>query len=237
MKITTFVLGMAALGFSALGLSACNARVEANIQSSGSADFSVNASVIDALKTVFAGALDVGEINKTLAALPAVDSAVFKAGKAGSVNGKGQLGSVSGFLAPPASASPAQVEAMRCISYTKGSKAGTSRLAIKLNRTTSPLLVSLLSKKSQSYLSMLAPPVLMGTTLSEKDYLAQLKVFGYSQAMLDQLKAAVITVTLSFPRKVSGIKGGTAKGKTALFTLPVLDLMLLEKPIEWDVQW
>jgi hypothetical protein len=55
--------------------------------------------------------------------------------------------------------------------------------------------------------------------------------------MLDELSAARITLSLNLPRPVKQVEGGVFNASRAEYTLPLLDVMVLDKPIAWQVWW
>jgi hypothetical protein len=208
-------------------LTGCNSSIEASIGSDGTATFQMSTALLPSLHTVLGGALKAAEISKTLLSMPAVQAASFSDTSSTSFSGSGTISDLNRFLSIEGAA--------KCISLS--TSGGRTRLSIALDRDTAPGLVSLLSLDMQDYLSVLVPPILMGTTLSQAAYLAQLSTMGYSKALTGELQSAKISLKLSLPANVVSVNGGTFSGKTAEFSLPILDLMVLDKPVKWEIVW
>jgi hypothetical protein len=110
------------------------------------------------------------------------------------------------------------------------------RLTITLDRDSAPLILSLISENVTTYLAALMAPAATGELLSRADYLDQVG-WTYGRTVADEIAAARITAKIDFPGPISDIRGGTASGAQALFELPLVDLLVLEKPLEYEVRW
>jgi hypothetical protein len=110
------------------------------------------------------------------------------------------------------------------------------RLAITLDRDSAPLVLSLVSEEVTAYLAALMAPAATGEVLSKADYLDQVG-WIYGRKVADEIAAARITAKVDFPGPISDIRGGTFSGAQARFEFPLVDFLVLEKPLEYEVRW
>ena len=59
----------------------------------------------------------------------------------------------------------------------------------------------------------------------------------YGRSLADEIAAARITVLVEFPRPLTSVRGGTASGTRVEFDIPLVDLMVLETPLNYEVNW
>jgi hypothetical protein len=55
--------------------------------------------------------------------------------------------------------------------------------------------------------------------------------------LAEEIAAARISITIDFPRPVREVKGGAARDRRASFDLPLIDLLVLEQPLIYEVIW
>jgi hypothetical protein len=55
--------------------------------------------------------------------------------------------------------------------------------------------------------------------------------------LAEEIAAARIPITIEFPRPVREVRGGTARDRRARFDLPLIDLLVLEEPLVYEVTW
>jgi hypothetical protein len=79
-------------------------------------------------------------------------------------------------------------------------------------------------------------PAATGEPLSKVEYLDLVGSF-YGKALADEIAAARITISIGFPGTVSSVKGGSFSGTQARFNIPLVDLLVLENPLEYEVVW
>jgi hypothetical protein len=153
------------------------------------------------------------------------------------VAGTIRIAQVDAFLAPPEGAAGSTV-LRRFIVYEPRqlSPPSPGRLTLALARDSAPLVLSLLSEEVTAYLTALMAPAATGELLSKADYLDQVG-WIYGRTVANEIAAARITATIDFPGPISGIRGGTFSGAQARFELPLVDLLVLEEPLEYEVRW
>jgi hypothetical protein len=117
-----------------------------------------------------------------------------------------------------------------------------------LDRTTSPKIVSLLSADLTDYFSCLMAPVALEAyqyIKTKKKYLEELKSF-YQSILRDKklandlavdIEAASIHLSIDFPKPITSVQGGRFSGNRAEFDIPLLDILVLETPLRYEVQW
>jgi hypothetical protein len=114
--------------------------------------------------------------------------------------------------------------------------AGSSSIIINIDRNSAPALISQLSPELTEYLSALMSPVILGQPMSRQDYL-NLVAMIYGRPLADEIAAARIRARIEFPRPLTSVQGGTAAGNRAEFEISLLDLLVLETPLRYEVRW
>ncbi|MDR0910881.1 MAG: hypothetical protein LBM77_14085 [Spirochaetaceae bacterium] len=234
-EVKKFILAVIAL--SVMVFAACNGEINGSINEDGSGSFTVETVLIKSLVPQFGKTLSASQVEASFKNAPGISSISMKdrGNGFGAIGGEVLVNNIGDFLKIPAVLTSHTGNAKQFIDYDSA-----GRITVTINRDTSPAIISLLSQDMQDYLSVLQPPVLMGTVLSKAAYLKQLKVFGYNDAMISELDKAKITVNIEFPRPLKEIKGGVKSAKnerSGVFDLALIDLMVLEKETVWQAIW
>jgi tRNA(Ile2) C34 agmatinyltransferase TiaS len=129
---------------------------------------------------------------------------------------------------------PRQVGGSRFISYEQRGQGG--KMTIILDRENGPKVLSLISEDVVDYLSSLFAPVASGEVLTRVEYL-ELVTSVYKKAVADEISAARIRASINFPRTITRIQGGIASGARAEFNIPLLDILVLDRPLRYEVEW
>ena len=124
----------------------------------------------------------------------------------------------------------------RFISYTEGREAGTSSVVILIDRNSAPEIISRLSSEVEEYLSALMAPVVLGETSTRREYL-QLITSVYGRPLADEIAAARLKASIEFPRPVKTAAGGNIVGRKVEFDVPIVDILVLEKPLRYELSW
>jgi len=223
----------------------CSARINGILREGGSADLSIQASLeprmtllIRSFKAMMGNSgsdliLDGPSISRSMAASPGVASAALTNTGPAALEGRVVIRKVEDFLSP--------VKEKRFISYWEGVEAerASGRIIVSLDRETAPELIALLSPEAVEYLSALMAPAVIGEDISKPEYLKLVSSL-YGSAIADEIRNAKIQVSIGFPGTITTIRGGTASGSSgrqAQFELPLLDLLVLERPLTWEVSW
>jgi hypothetical protein len=120
------------------------------------------------------------------------------------------------------------------ITYSEGPN--SSSITVVLDRNSAPLLISRLSPEVNDYLSALMAPVALGEYMAAGEYL-NLVAMVYGRPLADEIAAARIRASIEFPRPVTSVSGGSSGGRQAEFDIPLLDILVLEKPLRYEVNW
>jgi len=111
---------------------------------------------------------------------------------------------------------------------------GSCKITLDLNN--GPDFLENLSPEISDYLNALMAPVATGEKLTKLEYLGIVSTF-YNKAISDEIANSKITASIEFPGVITSIKGGTSSGKTAEFNISLLDIMVLETPLIYEVNW
>jgi hypothetical protein len=230
----------------------CSGQINGVLREDGSADITIQsalqpsvAALIGAvsMNTPSAAILDARTIVASLRSIRGVKTAAMRNITPSSIDGSLTISQVNDFLDAPG------IQTQRFITYKQTGSGG--RLSITLTRTIAPQLVSLLSPDIADYFSALMAPGL--TTdwqyiQTKAEYLRQLKATynmlksnrRLGDALAADLETAMIRLTLDVPGAITSVQGGTFSGtpaQRAEFTIPVIDLLVLEKPLLYEVVW
>ncbi|MDR0448551.1 MAG: hypothetical protein LBH07_07770 [Treponema sp.] len=219
--------------------SSCTARLNARLIQDGSGNIQIQAGLepnMIALLRSFRGlssggqsnpALDAASINRSLQASPGVSSS--------SLRNTGQE-KIEGIVGISRFGDLLNAGANRFISYQASSGAVSGRLAINLNRNIAPRVLEQISPDLVDYLSALMAPAATGEILSKGEYLSLVESV-YGKALAGEISASRITAVIALPGPVKSVKGGTYLGPEARFDVPVIDLLVLERPLDYEITW
>jgi hypothetical protein len=157
---------------------------------------------------------------------PGIASVLFKNTAPAAIEGTVRISKIGEFLAAGSNA--------RFILFEQGS--GGGRCVITLNRETSPYILNSLSPEISDYLDALMAPLVTGEELTKNEYLELVSTL-YSKAISDEIAGSTIHAAIDFPGTVTSVIGGAYSGRRANFDIPLLDLLVLEKPLRFEVAW
>ncbi|MDR0453059.1 MAG: hypothetical protein LBH15_08455 [Treponema sp.] len=226
----------------------CSGRIDGSIRQEGAgagAELALEASLrprmsalIQTLSRTLGSAapgkpvIDGPAIARSLAAAPGVSAAALENTGPAAVRGTMGIASLGEFLAAPGAVSGGTPAGKP--PFLAYDPSGT--LLIRLDRETGPLVLSLLSEEVNAYLSALLAPVATGETLTRAEYLALVATI-YGRPIADEIASATVELSLEAPRAVTFIRGGSARGRTARFSIPLPELLVLEQPLEYEISW
>jgi hypothetical protein len=122
-------------------------------------------------------------------------------------------------------------------SYGKGQ--GWASLRIRINRDNASALLSIFPGADEELLEALQPPALYDNPVSKAEYRSMLlALLGKSTA--EALDSARFSLSLSLPGPIlesEGLAIAGMKASGASFSLPVLDALTLEQPVELYARW
>jgi len=219
----------------------CSARIDGAVKEGGSAELKIaasleprTASLIRSLRAFMGGdtnavVLDGQAISRSMAASPGIKTVSLVNTGPSALEGSLEITNVGDFLASGNTKS-------RFVTFTEGKEAGSSSIVVVLDRDSVPEFVSKLSPEVSDYLSALMAPVILGESSGAKDYL-DLVASVYGRPLADEIASARIRAFIEFPRSITDIRGGNAAGKKAEFNIPLLDILVLENPLRYEVYW
>jgi hypothetical protein len=228
-------------------LASCSAQIAGVVLDDGSADITIQSGLqpsmtelIHSLFKIGGGAsqniIDAGSINASISASKGVKAARFRNITSSSIEGTISLSRINDFL---------WVAGQRSQFLTFDSQNG--RLLVVIDRTSAPRIVSLLSRDFVDYLSCLMSPAALEDyqyIKTKAEYLDELQNFFGSfkdkklaANLVSDIKKANIHITIDFPKDVKSVQGGRFSGKRAEFDAPLLDLLVLETPLTYEVLW
>jgi hypothetical protein len=176
--------------------------------------------------------IDGPAIARSLAEAPGVSSAALENTGPAAVRGTVRIVNLDEFLAVPGMIPGGALAGDSLL--LRYDPAGT--LLIRLDRETGPLVLSLLSEEVNAYFSALLAPAATGESVSRAEYL-DLVAAIYGKPIADEIASAVVQVSLEAPRTISSIRGGSARGRQAQFTISLPDLLVLEQPLDYEISW
>jgi hypothetical protein len=221
----------------------CSANIEGVLKEGGAADLAVKTSLEPRMtgliqrfqammeKPDSAGLiLDGPAISRSMASGPGIESVSLVNDGPASLGGAVRVKSAGDFLAVAG-------RSKKFVTFTEKSGAGPSgQLVIALDLESAPEIISLLSEDAVAYLQALMAPAASGDALSRQEYLFFVASL-YGKPIADEISAAKIRAVLDFPGPVTSIQGGVSSGNQAVFTIPLLDLLVLDKPLRYEVNW
>jgi hypothetical protein len=215
----------------------CTARISGPLAADGSAALAVSVSLeprMAALITRLSAAggqksihiLDGPAIARSMSNAPGIASVSFANTASAAIEGPLRISVIGDFLAVGSRGG--------FITFEQASSGG--RCVISINRETGPQILSLLSSEITGYLEAIMAPLATGEKLSKTGYLEEVSVV-YGKAVSDEIAGSVIHASIDFPGQVANARGGSFSGKRAEFNVPLLDLLVLETPISYEVVW
>jgi hypothetical protein len=113
---------------------------------------------------------------------------------------------------------------------------GWSELSLRLERGKGDALAALFPGIDPALLEALSPPLLSADELSRSEYREMLaSILGErTMAVID---TSPVRLSLAAPGPVISSSGGRLSGSVLELSIPVLELLVLEKPIELSIRW
>jgi len=217
-------------------LSSCAARIDGSLASDGSALLTVNMSLEPRITSLIrsltaaggqsgGNVLDGQAIAQSMSAAPGIASVSFKNLSSASIEGQIRILKINEFLSAANNG---------FIIFEQNRTGG--RCEISINRENSPAVLELLSPEISDYLNALMAPIASGEKMTKPEYL-ELTASFYNRAISEEIAASRIRASVDFPGNITSVKGGTFTGRKALFDIPLIDLLVLEHPVIFEVVW
>ena len=239
--------------------SSCAAKISGQLDQGGAGAFSINVGLKPRLSglikslQLLEGQQNVPVINGPLIAAsfakaPGVASVSLKNNSPQAIDGTIKISAISDFLAPAGGvplangtnthANPNKLTGVAAdfIRFEQGAGGKGGRCAVYLSREMGPGMLSLISPEITDYLEALMAPIATGEALTCPEYLDAV-VSIYGQGIRNEISESTIQAFIDFPGAIQSIKNGKFSGKRAEFEIPLLDLLVLEKPLIYEVVW
>jgi hypothetical protein len=171
--------------------------------------------------------LNADSLNRSLRSAPGVASAALRNNGGEKIEGAIGISRIGDLLS---------AGDKRFIRYEGPSGAAPGRLEVHLDRSLGPRILPLISPEALDYLSALMAPVATGEVLTKTAYLALVESV-YGKGISAEIVSSRIRAVIEFPGQVQSVKGGTSSGREARFDLPLLDILVLETPLDYEVTW
>ncbi|GBU28705.1 hypothetical protein R84B8_02265 [Treponema sp. R8-4-B8] len=218
-------------------LFSCTAKIDGNITATGSAVMTVSMSLgqrVTALIRSIAAAggqelsqiLDGQSIARSMSKAPGIDTVTFKNTSPSAVDGHARVSQINTFLA--------SADKKGIVTFEQGRSGG--KCVFSINMENGSAMLDYLSSDISDYLNALMAPIATGEIMSKTEYLEVVASF-YNKSISDEIASSRIRVSVDFPGSVTSAKGGTFSGKRVVFDIPLLDLLVLETPISYEVNW
>jgi len=218
-------------------LFSCSMRIDGSLAANGSANFNVRMSlepgITTLLQRLFAAGgqsgtpiLDGPSISRSMANAPGVASVSFRNTSGSAIEGQIRVTRINDFLAA--------TDGSRFITIEQ--RGAGSRLTINIDRAKSPLILAMLSEEIVDYLNALMAPIATGEELEKNEYLDLVASF-YNRNISNEIASSRIRASIEFPGAITSVRGGTFSGRSASFDIPLLDLLVLETPLVYEVNW
>jgi hypothetical protein len=215
----------------------CAARINGPLAADGSAALAVNVSLEPRMAALItrlsaaggqrgANVLDGPAIARSMSNAPGIASVSFANTASAAIEGPLRISAIGDFLAVGSRGG--------FITFEQAGQGG--RCVISINRETGPQILGLLSSEITGYLEAIMAPLATGEKLSKAGYLEEVGMI-YGKAVSDEIAGSRIRASIDFPGQVANVKGGTFSGKRAEFNVPLLDLLVLETPLSYEVVW
>lgn len=172
-----------------------------------------------------AAVLDAQALNRSLGGAPGIASAALKSTGPEALEGTVTVSRAGDFLSAGKS---------RLVVYEN--RGGGGRLAISLGRESGQEILGLVSRDLLYYLSNLMAPIATGEKLSKSRYLELVRSI-WGDAIADEIDKASVKIALSLPGPVKSVKGGSFSGREARFQVRLLDILVLETPLDYEILW
>jgi len=222
----------------------CNSRIDGSLFANGSAVFSLSVSLEPRMATMIRSlsaargqadgpVLNGPAIAQSMSHAPGIASVSLRNTSPSAVEGQIQISQISDFLAVARETSLQDAGGREFIVFEQGTR---GHFSINLNRGNGPVIIELLSPEISDYLNALMAPITTGEDLSKIEYLELVASF-YNRAISDEIAGSRINASIQFPGVITGVRGGTFSGRTARFDISLLDLLVLETPLVYEVNW
>ena len=227
----------AVLIFSFILFASCGANIEGSLAADGSASLTLNVSLMQRITAMIrsisaAGGqdnqnvIDAAAIARSMSGAAGINSVALRNTSASAIAGQIRISNINEFLSA--------ADGKKFIVFEHGQ--GRGRIEINIDRNSGPAVLEMLSPEISDYLNALMAPIATGEELTKAEYLELVAGF-YNKAISDEIAASRIRASIDFPGAVRSARGGTFSGRRVVFDIPLIDLLVLEVPVRYEVIW
>jgi hypothetical protein len=220
-------------------VSSCAAQISGRVDQAGAGTFTVNAGLKPRFSTLIrsfkalAGEQDGAIIDGPLIAssltrAPGIASVSFRNTSPTAIEGPVNISAIGDFLAPGG--------ATGFIRFERGPGSQGGRCTITISLETGPKLLSLISPEIAEYLEALMAPIATGDAMTEAEYLKAVADM-YGEGLSTEIAEASIQTSIDFPGPIQSVTNGKFNGRRAEFDIPLRELLVLERPLHYEVLW
>jgi hypothetical protein len=153
-------------------------------------------------------------------------SASFKNTSPSAIEGNVKIADINRFLA--------RGDTGRFVEFEQGKNGGKCNIYIDIDN--GPVILNLLSADVAAYLNVLMAPLATGEEMTKSEYLALVSSI-FSKAISDEIASSRVRASVGFPGQITSVKGGAFSGKNAEFDIPLIEILVLETPVTYEVNW
>lgn len=110
--------------------------------------------------------------------------------------------------------------------------AGRSKFTLYITRENFPQIAGLFPEDSKTFIDMFGPQE--NDDITRAEYLDMME-FAMGEEAPSAIRRGTISITVRVNGTIVSQKGGNRKGDTVVFTIPLLDALLLHKPLEYEI--
>jgi len=219
----------------------CASQINGSLTGEGQADLGINAELKPGMSALIgrlaalsgtakpgAPLLDGPSLAASMSRAPGIASVSFTNKTPSSIQGPVKISRISDFLSSG--------RASGFISFEQKNSAGEGYCSVNLNIASGPQILDLISPEISMYLNALMAPIATGEKMTKVEYLG-LVASVYGKGIADEISSSSIRASVNFPGAIQRVKGGTYSGRKADFEIPLLDVLVLESPLSYEVVW
>jgi hypothetical protein len=229
----------------ALFCASCSTGITGRIRAEGRAELVLQSALFPGMNRLLKSlapkdgsvpVLDAALLNGAFAAMPGIETAALANTPSGGLEGRITASNAARFFNGLSSAASSKNAVKGPPFAVWEQTANGGQLAVNLNRETGMEFITLVSADLADYLSALMAPVATGETIDKAGYV-ELVASVYGKPVADEIGRARISVKLDFPGPVESVTGGTYTGSRAEFEIQLLDTLVLDKPLFYEIRW
>jgi hypothetical protein len=190
-------------------------------------------------ETVDIPIIDANELNKSFTS-GGIEKAAFKnvAGNTAALSGEITISKIDGLIKDRGLSLP-------LVKFEKKSGASGGSVTFYIDRENGPGVLEAISPELVGYLQLLMAPIAEGieTDITDKKNYLENITMVWGAPVAKEINSSYITLNLKFPQAVTTIRGsfgksvGKADGNKAVIKIPLIDLLVLEAPVFYEIIW